>query len=82
MAVCVDGGFRVVQEHGHLGVLLRLAEEVCVAVCILLRYNREGGDDELVVAIFGGYDEDDAFTFPFEVSGVYADDLGCSDRQG
>ena len=82
MAVCVDDGFWVVQEHGHLGVLLRLAEKVFVAVCILLRYNREGGHDELVVAVLGGHNEDDAFIFPFEVFGVYADDLGCSDRQG
>ena len=82
MAVCVYGGFQVVQERGHLGVFLRLAEGVDIAVGILLRNNREGSHDELVVAISSGHDKDDTFVFALEISGVYADNLGCSDRQG
>ena len=41
MAVCVDDGFRFVQDRGHIRVLLRLAEEVDIAVGIFLLYNRK-----------------------------------------
>lgn len=73
--VCEDCRRRVVQEGGHLPVLLGLAEKKRVTVGILLWDNREGDGDELVVAVFCGQEEDDAAVVSLEVSSVHADDL-------
>jgi len=76
VAVRVDGCVWAVEEGRHVGVLLRLAEEVRVARGVLDINNGKGSHHELVVAVFGGHHDDLALVVPLEEPGVDADNLG------